>query len=134
MNTEQRISGLALGSVSHKRGVRDQVEQLGVYSYVFKGRQQKGVRLEDIPGPWLTSDYHPGDVLVFHNLTLHWGLPNHSDRIRLSSDTRAQPGSAPRTFQIEKTILELRQYRQDVQRVAIHEGGRQALFEAVLIE
>jgi len=134
MDIDERVGGLALSAGSHKHGLRDHVEPAGVYSYVFKGRQQKGVRLEDIHDPWLTSDYHPGDVLVFHNLTLHWGLPNHSDRIRLSSDTRAQPANAPRTFQIEKTILELRQYRKDVQRVATQEGASEALFEAVLIE
>lgn len=131
---DESMGGLALAAGSHKRGLRDHFEQPGVYSYVFKGRPQKGVSLEEIDEPWLSSDYHPGDVLLFHNLTLHRGLPNRSDRIRLSIDTRAQPASAPRTFQLEKTILELRQYRADVQRIATEAGASPSQFEAALIE
>ena len=134
MDLDRSMGGLALAAGSHKRGLRDHVEQHGVYSYVFKGRQQRGVSLEEIDEPWLSSDYHPGDVLVFHNLTLHWGQPNRSDRIRLSIDTRAQPASAPRTFQLERTILELRQYRADVQRIATEVGASPPVFEAALIE
>jgi 1-deoxypentalenic acid 11beta-hydroxylase len=134
MDLDASMGGLALAAGSHKRGLRDHIEQQDVYSYVFKGRRQKGVSLEEIDEPWLSSDYRPGDVLVFHNLTLQWGLPNRSDRIRLSIDTRAQPASAPRTFQLEKTILELRQYRAEVQRVATEAGASPSQFEAALIE
>jgi 1-deoxypentalenic acid 11beta-hydroxylase len=134
MDLDESMGGLALAAGSHKRGLREHIEQQDVYSYVFKGRRQKGVSLQEIDEPWLSLDYHPGDVLVFHNLTLHWGLPNRSDRIRLSIDTRAQPASAPRTFQLEKTILELRQYRAEVQRIATEAGASPAVFEAALIE
>ena len=134
MDIDESMGGLALAAGSHKRGLRDHIEQPGVYSYVFKGRPQKGVALAEIDEPWLSSDYHPGDVLLFHNLTLHRGLPNRSDRIRLSIDTRAQPASAPRTFQLERTILELRQYRADVQRIATEAGASPSQFEAALIE
>jgi len=134
MDLDQSMGGLALAAGSHKGGLRDHVEQQGVYSYVFRGRQQKGVLLEEIDEPRLSADYHPGDVLVFHNLTLHWALPNRSDRIRLSIDTRAQPASAPRTFQLERTILELRQYRAEVQRIATEAGASPQVFEAALIE
>jgi hypothetical protein len=134
MDLDQSMGGLALAAGSHKHGLREHLDQQGVYSYVFKGRQQKGVSPDEIHEPWLTSDYHPGDALVFHNLTLHWGLPNRSDRIRLSIDTRVQPARGPRTFQMEKTILELRQYRAEVQRLAIEAGVSQSTFEAALIE
>ena len=134
MEIDATVGGLALAPGSHKGGLREHAEQEGIYSYVFKGRKQRGVPLEDIERDWLTCDYRPGDALVFHNLTLHWGLPNRSNRVRLSLDTRAQPASAPRTFQIEKSILELRQYRKDVQRIVAEEGVSEAVFEAVMIE
>lgn len=41
------------------------------------------------PG-WATTDYRPGDVLVFHCLTTHAALPNHGDRLRLSAEYRWQ--------------------------------------------
>jgi len=72
--------------------------------------------------------------LIFHNLTLHWALPNTSDRVRLSIDTRAQPADVPRTFQMAKTIPEQRNYRKEVQRLAREEGASEALFEVVVIE
>jgi hypothetical protein len=100
----------------------------------MKGRKQKGVSLEDIPPPWLTTDYHPGDVLIFHNLTLHWALPNTSDRVRLSIDTRAQPATTPRTFQMSYGIPYQRRFRTDVQNLALEEGASQSEFEVVVIE
>ena len=39
---------------------------------------------------WATTDYGPGDVLLFHCLTSHAALPNHSDRLRVSADFRWQ--------------------------------------------
>lgn len=44
---------------------------------------------------WLTTDYRAGDLLTFSMYTAHGGLDNHSDRIRLSSDSRYQPASEP---------------------------------------
>ncbi len=44
-----------------------------------------------IGGDWLTGEYRAGDLLVFTIFTVHASLDNHSDRIRLSSDTRYQP-------------------------------------------
>jgi hypothetical protein len=39
---------------------------------------------------WMTADYEPGDVVIFHSLTVHGGGPNHSADIRLSVDFRYQ--------------------------------------------
>ncbi len=44
----------------------------------------------DEPG-WATTDYRPGDVLLFHCLTAHAALPNHTDGLRISADFRWQP-------------------------------------------
>lgn len=46
-------------------------------------------------GRWLTAEYRAGDLLVFSTYTIHASLDNHSDRIRLSSDSRYQLASDP---------------------------------------
>jgi hypothetical protein len=46
-------------------------------------------------GRWLTSEYRAGDVLIFSIFTVHASLDNHSDRVRLSSDSRYQLASDP---------------------------------------
>jgi hypothetical protein len=51
-------------------------------------RTQLGLR-------WLTTDYRAGDLLTFPMHTLHLGLDNASDRVRLSSDSRYQPATEP---------------------------------------
>ena len=44
------------------------------------------------PG-WATTDYRPGDVIIFHCLTPHAALPNTGHQLRLSADFRwQQPG------------------------------------------
>jgi len=44
---------------------------------------------------WATTDYRPGDVLIFHCLTPHAALPNHSAALRLSTDIRWQLPDRP---------------------------------------
>jgi len=44
---------------------------------------------------WATVDYRVGDVLVFHCLTSHAALPNRSDGLRLSQDSRWQSADLP---------------------------------------
>jgi hypothetical protein len=39
---------------------------------------------------WASASYRPGDVLVFHSLTVHWAPPNRGRRLRLSCDYRYQ--------------------------------------------
>lgn len=43
-----------------------------------------------IQGRWLTANYRAGDLVVFDVYTVHGGTDNHSDRIRLSTDSRYQ--------------------------------------------
>ena len=134
MDIDEHVGGLAIAPGIHKHGLIDHVEADNVYSYIFKGRKQMGIPLPAVPKPWLTADYRPGDLLVFHNLMVHWALPNHSDRIRLSIDNRCAPISAPRTWQAEKSILEARQFRKTAQQIASGEGASEELFEAIMIE
>ncbi|HEY3868091.1 MAG TPA: phytanoyl-CoA dioxygenase family protein, partial [Actinocrinis sp.] len=44
---------------------------------------------------WATADFEVGDVLLFHCLTSHAALPNRTDRLRLSQDTRWQAADQP---------------------------------------
>jgi hypothetical protein len=44
---------------------------------------------------WLTADYLAGDLLTFPMHTIHLGLDNAADRVRLSSDARYQRASEP---------------------------------------
>jgi hypothetical protein len=134
MDIDEQVGGLALAPGMHKNGLVDHVEAENVYSYIFRGRKQRGVALENVPQPWLTTDYHAGDLLIFHNLMIHWALPNRSDRVRLSIDCRAQPVDAARTWQAEKSIVEARRFRATAQRIATEEGASEELFEAVIIE
>jgi hypothetical protein len=62
-----------------------------------------------LPEGWLTTDYAPGDVLVFHCLTTHAALPNLSDRIRFSVEYRWQLADqpAPRRLVIGPTGAEI---------------------------
>ena len=46
-------------------------------------------------GRWLTGEFRAGDLLTFSMFTVHASLDNHSDRIRLSSDSRYQLASEP---------------------------------------
>jgi hypothetical protein len=44
---------------------------------------------------WATTDYRPGDVLLFHCLTSHAALPNHAEQLRISTDFRWQAADQP---------------------------------------
>lgn len=48
-----------------------------------------------LAGRWLTADFKMGDLLTFTMATIHASLDNHSNRIRLSSDSRYQRASEP---------------------------------------
>lgn len=50
---------------------------------------------KNLGGRYLSADYRAGDLLVFSVFTVHTSLDNHSDQIRLSSDTRYQLASEP---------------------------------------
>ncbi|MBI2505199.1 MAG: phytanoyl-CoA dioxygenase family protein [Candidatus Latescibacteria bacterium] len=61
----------------------------GAYSPdAIEARKQLG-------GRWLGAEYQMGDLLVFSMYTLHASTDNHTDRIRISSDSRYQLASEP---------------------------------------
>lgn len=61
---------------------------------ILPGSQCSGSRpstiLPDDEPNWATTEFEPGDVLLFHCLTLHIGLPNHTNGLRISGDFRWQ--------------------------------------------
>jgi 1-deoxypentalenic acid 11beta-hydroxylase len=134
MDIDEQVGGLALAQRSHRHGLRDHVVCDDVYSYIFKDRKQRGIPTEKVSEPWLTAHYHPGDLLMFHNLMIHRALPNRSDRIRLSIDTRCLPAREPHTWQAEKTEIEVRQLRETTKRIATEEGASEPLFEVLFTE
>lgn len=62
-----------------------------------------------LPAGWLTTDYEPGDALVFHCLVSHAALHNLSDQMRFSVEYRWQLADqpAPRRLVISPTGVEI---------------------------
>lgn len=44
---------------------------------------------------WATTAYMPGDVLIVHPYAPHCALPNTSDRLRITFDSRVQSAASP---------------------------------------
>jgi hypothetical protein len=67
--------------------------------HLLRGSQNQGLAcpsvLNERDPAWATADYEPGDVVVFHALTVHGAPPNRTGQIRLSTDYRWQALSVP---------------------------------------
>ena len=50
---------------------------------------------EPFHGRWVSSEFRQGDVLFFHSLAVHKGVPNRSSKLRMSMDVRYQLLSEP---------------------------------------
>ena len=83
------MGGLAVAPGSHRLGL---LESAGtVASSSGQQGRQAGYGLDPSRLSWATGDFVPGSAVIFHCRTAHRGLPNRSDRIRLSCDFRYQP-------------------------------------------
>jgi len=51
--------------------------------------------LQRLERGWRTTEYEPGDVLIFHCMTTHAALPNHEERMRFSGEYRWQLADQP---------------------------------------
>ena len=60
--------------------------------------------LDKIEGEAVALELNPGDVVLFHNLLCHRGLPNQSSTIRWSADWRYQRADQP-TLRVEQGHL-----------------------------
>lgn len=91
----QELGGVTVLRGSHREGLQSVQPAYGAGGV--------GINTEGMPYEWFTTDYSIGDVLVFHSLTIHRGLPNLTpDKARFSVDYRYQPLSQPVT---EKSFL-----------------------------
>ncbi|MBL8701679.1 MAG: phytanoyl-CoA dioxygenase family protein [Alphaproteobacteria bacterium] len=70
----------------------------GVYDFDI-GAGAGGIEIVDpLVGRWAGSPMRVGDVLFFHSMTVHKGLPNRSTRLRMSMDVRYQRVDEPFNF------------------------------------
>jgi hypothetical protein len=75
-----------LGGLQVARGS----QALGVLEFGI-GNGAGGIEILDpLEGRWTGGPMRTGDVLVFHSLTVHKGVENRSDRLRMSIDCRYQ--------------------------------------------
>jgi len=87
-NCPRQLGGLSTLRGSHKLGLLPTCPSAGAGG--------RAVILDGIEQEWFEADFEIGDVLFFHNQTVHKSLPNLTDnQIRLSVDYRYQPASQP---------------------------------------
>jgi len=80
------MGGIAIARGSHKDGVRDFTVSNGAGAMEV---------IDPLEGSWVAGPLEAGDVLIFHSLTVHKGLPNLTNRLRISLDNRYQRASEP---------------------------------------
>ena len=80
-----QMGGLQIAAGSHRHGVYDFKLSLGA----------GGMEVAEDPGDWVGSPFAAGDVLFFHSMVVHQGIPNHSRSLRMSVDGRYQKRSDP---------------------------------------
>ncbi len=86
MDIDDAVGGLAVVPGSHK-----------AVHYNKHPAQTNVIRTGVFPdSAWRRPNYRAGDLLMFHSMTAHAGLPNRSDKIRLSVDIRFLPSSMPK--------------------------------------
>jgi hypothetical protein len=67
----------------------------GVYDFGIAGGAG-GIEIKDpLEGTWVSADFRLGDVLLFHSMVVHKGVPNRSNKLRMSMDVRYQLVSEP---------------------------------------
>lgn len=80
------MGGLALAVGQNKRGFFHNAAKPSPYP----------IPRDAIPDDaWASTDYMPGDVLIVNPYTPHCGMPNRSDRLRISFDSRVQSAANP---------------------------------------
>lgn len=80
------LGGLEVCAGSHRDGLYEFRPALGAGGLEITSLPQEG---------WVGGPMQQGDVLIFHSCTIHRGLPNRTDRLRMSLDTRFQKVSEP---------------------------------------
>lgn len=75
------MGGLQVVEASHRNGLYDVEPALGAGALETVG---------DFEGRWRWNPFQAGDVLIHNSHTVHKGVPNRSDALRLSIDARYQ--------------------------------------------
>jgi hypothetical protein len=80
------VGPLQIAAGSHTQGVFDFQIAAGA----------GGIEITNpLEGRWVSNGFTQGDVLIFHSMAVHKGVPNRSDRLRMSMDVRYQLVSEP---------------------------------------
>ncbi len=82
----EELGGLQIASGSHRQGVYEHRPSLGAGGMEV---------IDPLDGTWVGNPFKQSDLLIFHSLAVHKGLPNRSDKLRLSLDGRYQKVSDP---------------------------------------
>ena len=115
MEIDQTVGGLAVAPGSHRLGL---LESAGtVASSSGQQGRQAGYGLDPSRLSWATADFLPGSAVLFHCRTAHRGLPNRSDRIRLSCDFRYQPAEDTASWLAHTPGPEVRRTAQQIDEV-----------------
>ena len=80
------MGGLAIAVGQNNRGYFHNVGKPSPYPFPL------GIIPDDV---WATTDYLPGDLLIVHPASPHCSTPNHSDRLRVTFDSRVQSAKNP---------------------------------------
>lgn len=82
MEIDETVGGLAMSPRLHHQG----------FFHNRNDRPQYRIPPGALPSDnWHRSLYRPGDMVMFHKMSPHSGLPNMSDRFRMSMDVRVAP-------------------------------------------
>ena len=114
MQIDATVGGLAVAPGSHRLGL---LQSAGAAPSFGAGRPAAGYGLDPAELSWVTSDFVPGSTVIFHCRTAHRGLPNHSDRVRLSCDFRYQPAGDSSTWLAHTPGPEVRRTAQQIDEV-----------------
>lgn len=69
--------------------------RMGVFDFNI-GFGAGGIEISDpLEGRWVSGGFRQGDVLIFHSMVVHKGVPNRSEMLRMSMDVRYQRADAP---------------------------------------
>ena len=84
----EELGGLIIARGSHHNGILPTHEAEGTGGLCSI--------VDDEAQEWVSSDFHLGDAILFHSLTVHKAYPNTTkETLRLSCDFRYQPVSDP---------------------------------------
>ncbi len=123
MDIDESIGGLAIGQDSNQEGLHEVwwkgKEYLGVAENPEQARAWRAEGAAVVAGAvktgnegrvWLRSDYQIGDALIFHPLMMHAGIPNTSDKVRLSADFRYQRQGTPTHWESYTDMVDSAKY------------------------